>query len=102
MRVVKLLLILSVMFMTLPARASGEARPERVEPQNDQSPSDPAERPQRKAVKMSPSIRVSPPRPDESGSMRRVAPAGADSPLQDVPALKDVLPPGSGEAPVNR
>lgn len=102
MRVLKLLLILSVMFMTLPARATGEARPERVEPQKDQSPSDPAERPQRKAVKMSPGIRVSPLRPDESGRMRRVAPAGADSPLQDVPALKDVLPSDRGEPAVNR
>jgi hypothetical protein len=99
MRVLKLLLILPVIFMALPARAADaktgastvdKARTENVEPQNDQSSSDPAERPKREAVKMSPTIRVSPPRPDESGKMRRVAPARADSPLLNVP-----LPQGS-------
>lgn len=102
MRVLKLLLILSVMFMTLPVHASDETSPERVEPQKDQSPSDPVERPQRAAVKLSPGIRVLPRRPDESDRRRRLAPAEADSPLQDVPALKDVLPPDVGVTPVNR
>ena len=104
MRVVKLLLILSTIFMALPARAADakagasagdEARPENVEPQKDQRSSDPAVRPKREAVKMSPTIRVSPPRPDESGNMRRIAPARADSPLLNVP-------PQSGETPGGR
>jgi len=94
--VLKLLLMVSVMFMAAPSRAGDEARPENAEPQKDQSQSDRVERPQRKAVKMSPGIRVSPPRPDESGNMRRIAPAPSESPLQDVPALKDLSPPGDG------
>ncbi len=102
MRVAKLLLILSVMFMILPARAADKAPPENAELQKDQSPSERAERPKREAVKMSPSIRQSPPRPDESGKMRRVAPPRNKSPLQDVPALKDPPPTPSGEAPENR
>jgi len=103
MRVFKLLLILPVIFMALPARAadakasaSDEARPENAEPQKDQSSSDPAERPKREAMKMSPTIRVSPPRPDVSGKMRRVAPARADSPLLNMPS------PQSGETPGGR
>jgi hypothetical protein len=109
MRVFILLLILPVIFMPLPARAAesktgagDEARPENVEPQKDQSSSDPAERPKREAVKMSPTIRVSPPRPDESGKMRRVAPARADSPLLNMPAPKDMSPPQGGETPGGR
>jgi hypothetical protein len=109
MRVLKLLLILPVIFMPLPARAadakasgSDEARPENVEPQKDQSSSDPAERPKREAVKMSPTIRVSTPRPDESGKIRRVAPARADSPLLNVPAPKDMPPSQGGETPGSR
>ncbi len=75
MRVLKLLLILPVIFMTLPAHATDaktgasagdEARPENAEPQKVQSPSDRVERPKREAVKMSPTIRVSPLHPDES------------------------------------
>jgi hypothetical protein len=109
MRVFKLLLILPVIFMALPARAadakasaSDESRPENVEPQKDQSSSDPAERPKREAVKMSPTIRVSTPHPDESGKMRRVAPARADSPLLNVPAPKDIPPPQGSETPGGR
>jgi hypothetical protein len=101
MRVLKQLLFLSVTFASLAAHAAGEAPPESVAPPNDQSPSAPADRPQREAVKISPSIRALPP-PDAGDRRRRVAPAGADSPLQDVPALKDVTPPGRGEPPVNR
>ena len=109
MRTLKLFLILSVMFIALPARAadakasaSDEARPENVEPQKDQSSSDPAERPKREAVKMSPPIRVLPPRPDESGKMRRLAPARADSPLLNMPAPKDMSSPQGGETPGSR
>ncbi|MCR4331923.1 MAG: hypothetical protein NUV34_04380 [Sulfuricaulis sp.] len=107
MRTLKLFLILSVMFMALPARAADakavdEAQPEIVEPKMDQSSSDPAERPKREAVKMSPTIRVLPPRPDESGKMRRLAPARADSPLLNMPAPKDMSPPQGGETPGSR
>lgn len=109
MRVLKLLLIFPVIFMPLPARAADakagagdEVRPENVEPQKDQSSSDSAERPKRETVKMSPTIRVLPPRPDESGKMRRVAPARADSPLLNMPAPKDMSPPQGGETPGGR
>ena len=105
MRVLKLLLILPVIFMPLPARAADtktgvsaidKARSENAEPQKDQSSSDPAERPKREAVKMSPTIRVSPLRPDESHKIRRVTPARAASPLLNMP------PPQSGETPGGR
>ena len=97
MRVLKMFLIVSAMFMAAPARAGDEARSVNAEPPKDQSQSGRVERPQRKAVKLSPAIRVSPPRPDESGNMRRIAPAPSESPLQNVPALKDLSPP-SGES----
>ncbi len=97
MRVLKMFLIVSTMFMTIPSHASDEARSVNAEPPKDQGQSGRAERPQRKAVKLSPGIRVSPPRPDESGNMRRIAPAPSESPLQNVPALKDLSPP-SGES----
>jgi hypothetical protein len=87
MRTLKLLLIISVMFIALSARAAEEAQPER------------AERPQREAVKLSPHARESAPRPDESGQMKRVAPPRAESPLQDVPALAN--PPPGVKAPAN-
>jgi hypothetical protein len=80
MHILKLLLILSVTFIAVPARAAEEAKPER------------AERPQREAVKLSPQARESAPRP-ESGEMKRVAPPRTESPLQHVPALMDP-PPG--------
>jgi hypothetical protein len=109
MRVLILLLILPVIFMVLPARAadakasaSDVVRPENAEPQKDQSSSGPAERPKREAVKMSPTIRVSPLRPDESGKMRRVAPARADSPLLNMPAPKDMSSPQGSETPGSR
>jgi hypothetical protein len=109
MRTLKLFLILSVMFMALPARAadakasaSDEARPENVEPKIDKSSSDPAERPKREAVKMSPTIRVSPSRPDEAKKMRQMAPARTDLPLLNMPAPKDMSPPQGGETPGSR
>jgi len=107
MRTLKLFLILSVMFIALPARAADakavdEAQPKIVEPQMDQSSSDPAERPKREAVKMSPTIRVLPPRPDESGKMRRLAPTRSDSPLLNMPAPKDMSSPQGGETPGSR
>jgi hypothetical protein len=101
MRVLILFLILPVIFMTLPVRAADaktgastadELRPENAETQKVQSPPDRAERPKREAVKMSPTIRVSPLRPDEAKKMRRMAPARDDSPLLNMP------PPG-GETP---
>jgi hypothetical protein len=88
MRILKLLLIFSVMFSTVSARAAEEAQPER------------AERPQREAVKLSPQARESAPRPDESDRMKRVAPPRAESPLQHVPALMD--PPPGVKPPENR
>jgi hypothetical protein len=106
MRVLKLLLILPVMFMALPARATDaktgasagdEARPENAEPQKVQSPSDRVERPKREAVKMLPTIRVSPLQPVEAGKMRRMAPARGDSPLLNMPAPKDMSSPPGGE-----
>lgn len=98
MQILKPILIFSVLFMTLPVRADEEARPENAAPQTDQDSSQPAERPEREAVKLSPSAHPLPPRPDESGKMRRVAPPRGESPLQDVPALME---PPSGEAPKN-
>ena len=82
MRALKLVMILSMMLIALPARAAEEAQPER------------AERPQLEAVKLSPHARESAPRPDESGKVKRVAPPRAESPLQNVPALMDP-PPGA-------
>ena len=101
MRVLRLFLIVSAMFMSAPSRAGDEARSVNAEPPTDQSQSGRVARPQRKAVKLSPGIRVSPPRPDESDRMRRIAPAPSESPLQNVPALKDLSPP-SDESPGGR
>jgi hypothetical protein len=111
MRVLKLLLILPVIFMALPARAAeaktgasvnDESRPENAESQKVQSPPDHAERPKRETVKMSPTIRVSPLRPDESSKKRRVVPARGDSPLLNMPAPKDMSSPQGGETPGGR
>jgi hypothetical protein len=111
MRVLILLLILPAIFMAPPGRAADaktgastadESRPENAESQKIQSPSDRAERPKREAVKMSPTIRVSPRRPDEVNKMRRMAPARADSPLLNMPAPKDISPPPGGETPAGR
>jgi len=108
MRVLKLLLILPVIFMTLPAHATDaktgasagdEERPENAEPQQAQSPSDRVERPKREAVRISPTIRVSPLHPVETGEIRRMAPARADSPLLNMPAPKDMSSPQGGEIP---
>ena len=101
MRVLKFFLIVCAMFIAAPARAGDEARSVNAQQSKDQSRSGRAARPQRKAVKLSPSIHVSPPPADESGNMRRVAPAPSESPLQNVPALKDLSPP-SGESPGGR
>ena len=100
MRIFRLLLIASAMFMTASVRAGDEARPPNAEPPKDQDQIDRVARPQRKAVKLSPSIHVAPPHPDESGDMRRIAPKPSESPLQNVPALKDVAP--SGASPGGR
>ncbi len=94
MRTLKLILILSVTFLAIPARAADKAAPENSEAQKKESPSERAERPQREAVKLSPRARESAPRPDESSKMKRVAPPRAESPLQNVPALMDP-PPGA-------
>jgi hypothetical protein len=94
MRVLKFLLIVCAMFIAAPARAGDESRSVNAEPSKDQSRSGRAARPQRKAVKLSPAIHVSPTPADESGNMRRIAPAPSESPLQNVPALKDLVPPG--------
>ena len=111
MRVVKLLLILSMTSMALPTRAADaktdasagdEARPENAERQKVQSPSGRVERPKQETVKMSPTTRVSPLRPDENSKMRRVVPARGDSPLLNMPAPKDVSPPPGGETPGGR
>ena len=97
MRILKLLLIFSVMFIIVPARAADKAAPENSEAQKQESPPERAERPKREAVKLSPSVHQSAPRPDESGNMKRVAPPRAESPLQNVPALMD--PPPGGNVP---
>jgi len=73
--------------MAVPVRAADKAVPEYAEVQEQESPPERAERPQREAVKLSPHARESAPRPDESGNMKRVAPPRAESPLQNVPAL---------------
>jgi len=96
MRVRTLFLVIFAVFMVALARAGDEACPVNAEQSKDQGQSDRVERPDRKAVKMSPGVRVSPPPPEESGDMRRIAPAPSESPLQDVPALKDLSPPGDG------
>lgn len=102
MRVVKLLLIFFVTFTVLPGRAADKAAQENTEAQENENPSERVKRPKREAIKISPSIRQSPPRPDESGKMRRVAPPRDKSPLQNVPALKDPPPAASGDVPANR
>jgi len=102
MRTLKLLLILSVLFMSLPARAADKAVLENTEAQKEESSPERAERPKREAVKMSPTIRVSPSRPDDNGKMRRVVPARGDSPLLNMPAPKDMSPPLGAETPDGR
>jgi hypothetical protein len=106
MRVLKLLVILPVIFMTLPARAADAktgasagdaARPEDAERQKVQSPADRAERPKQETVKMSPTVHVSPLPPDENSRIRRVVPARGDSPLLNMPAPKDMSSPQGGE-----
>jgi hypothetical protein len=98
MRILKLFLVVCAMCSAAPARAGDEARSVNAGPPADQNRSGRAERPQRKAVKLSPAVHVSRPHPDESGDMRRIAPLPADAPLQNIPALKDVTPPGGASA----
>lgn len=88
MRNLNILLIVSAMSALIPVAAAEEKPSEQ-----------PAERPQREAVKLSPQARESAPRPDESDKMKRVAPPRAESPLQHVPALMD--PPPGVKAPSN-
>jgi len=111
MRVLILLLILPVVFLASPVLAADaktgfsagdQARPENSEPPTTQSPSNRAERPTREAVKMSPTIRVSPLRPDEDGKMHRVAPARHGSPLLNMPTPIDMSSPRGGENPGTR
>ncbi|HYA39085.1 MAG TPA: hypothetical protein VEI74_12535 [Candidatus Methylomirabilis sp.] len=99
MRVSRVLLIFCAIFVVAPlSRAADEAPPAPAESTVNKGRLDRAERPQLDAVKLSPHIRVSSPRPDESGNMRRVAPARSDSPLQNVPALKDLPASPSGDS----
>ena len=97
MRTLKLLLIFSVIFSTVSARAADKATSENPEAQKTENPPERAERPRREAVKLSPQARESAPRPDESDQMKRVAPPRAESPLQHVPALME--PPPGVKAP---
>lgn len=97
MQTLKLLLMLTLMFMAMPAHAADAVQDENVEIKKKETPPQRAERPQRKAVKLSPHARKSAPRPDESGLMKRAAPPRAESPLQNVPALID--PPPGVKAP---
>jgi hypothetical protein len=100
MLTLKILLILSVMFVAVPVRATDKAQTENAEAQKKEDSPKRAERPKREAVKMSPHARKSAPRPDESGKVKRVAPPRAESPLQNVPALMD--PPPGTETPAKR
>ena len=97
MRVLKLFLIFSAMFLVTPAYAADAKDDAGVDvgAPPDAKPSGRLERPQRKAVKLSPSVHASP-MPDESSKKRRVTPTPAASPLQDVPALKDISPSPGG------
>ena len=100
MRALKLFLILPMILIALPAHAADEeSRPENVEAQKVQSPSDRAERPKREAVKLSPTIRVSPLLSDESHKIRGATPARVNSPLLNMPAPKDMPSPQGSETP---
>ena len=98
MRFLKLFLVVCATCIAAPLHAGDEARSANVAAPTDQSRSTRAERPQRKAVKLSPAIHASRPHPDESGDMRRIAPLPSDSPLQNIPALKGAMPPGGESA----
>ena len=98
MRFLQLLTVVCALCIAAPLRAGDEARSTSIAAPPDQGRSTRVERPQRKAVKLSPAIHASRPHPDESGNMRRIAPLPADSPLQNIPALKDVMPPGGESA----
>lgn len=99
MQAIKLLSILLTTFFIFPVFAADTKNPssseEHVEPPTPANPSAPVKRPQREAVKLSPTVRESAPRPDDSGKMRRQAPARTEAPLQHVPALKNLYPSSS-------
>lgn len=103
MHVMKLLSIFFAALLIFPAyaaetknpAASAETPPPFVESQEKHSASEAVKRPQREVVKVSPTVRTSPPRPNESGKMRRTAPARTAAPLQHVPTLKGLYPPSS-------
>lgn len=97
MRALKLLFMLSVIFAAVPVRADDTATTENTGAQAPADRSERAARPQREAVKLSPSVRQSAPRPDETGKMKRQAPPRAEAPLQNVPALME--PPPGVETP---
>ena len=99
MRTLKLLLMFSMVFIALPARAADQAARENTEAQKKEESPQRVERPKRETVKLSPHARESAPRPDESGRVKRVAPPRAESPLQNVPALMD--PPPGVKSPAN-
>ncbi len=99
MHAFNLLVILSVMFMAVPARAADILQTENAETRKKEDSPKRAERPKREAVRLSPHARESAPRPDESGRVKRVAPPRAESPLQNVPALMD--PPPGVKPPAN-
>lgn len=63
----------------------------------EDAPAERAARPQREAVKLSPGIRPSAPRPDDSGKLKRAPPPRAESPLQNVPALMPPTSPSSAK-----
>ena len=111
MRVLILFLIIPLMNPALSACAAeagtgdgagDEARPARVEVQPAQSQSERVARPARKAVKMSPTIRVVPRSQDQDGKMRRIAPPSGESPLLNMPAPKDMSSPQGNETPGSR
>lgn len=101
MQTAKLLSILLATFLISPVLAADTKNPpateERVE--SSENSAEAVKRPQREAVKLSPTVHESAPRPDDSGKMRRLAPKRTEAPLQHVPALKNLYPPDKNAAP---
>ncbi len=97
MQTAKLLPLFFATFLIFPVFAVDTKNSSSSE-EHIESPANPPEavkRPQREAVKLSPTVRESAPRPDDSGKMRRMAPARPEAPLQHVPALKNLYPPSA-------
>lgn len=97
MQTAKLLPLLFTAFLVSPVFAA-DAKKSASSEEPIESPAKPSEavqRPQREAVKLSPKVHESAPRPDDSGKMRRTAPARTEAPLQHVPALKNLYPPSA-------